>query len=742
MTMQSLAATALAATLVILGTAGTGADAWPWMNPTLSPDQRADLVLRQMTPDEKQRLVFGSFATDLPAKFYRAPREARYGSAGYVPGIPRLGLPPQWQTDAGIGVATQGSAPKKLERTALPSGIATTASWNPEIARRGGAMIGREARLSGFNVMLAGGVNLARDPRNGRTFEYGGEDPLLAGTMIGHHVAGIQSNHIISTVKHFALNNQESGRHLLDARIDEAGARMSDLLAFQFAIERSDAGSVMCAYNRVNGTYACENHWLLTQVLRDDWGFRGYVLSDWGAVHSTEQSAKAGLDQDSGFPFDAQPYFGAPLRQAVAQGRVTGHRLNEMAHRILRAMFDNGVVDHPVTPQETEIDFAAHAEVTRTAAEQGAVLLRNEGRLLPLSADLRRIAVIGGHADVGVLSGGGSSQTYPRGGNAVPGLEPRTWPGPIVYYPSSPVRAIQAQVPGAQVSFHDGTDAAEAAHAAREADVAIVFGTQWASESIDVPLTLPGHQDALIAAVAAANPRTVVVLETGGPVLMPWVTQVPAILEAWYPGTEGGQAIANLLFGRVNPSGRLPITFPRDESQLPRPRLDGNGLRPGTPFSVDYFEGARVGYRWFDANNLEPLFPFGYGLTYTQFEYDRLRAGVDGQDLVVSFRVENKGPRRGRDVPQVYVSPAGGGWEAPRRLAGFASVELEPGGDQMVTLSVDPRTLATWDTAAREWRIARGAYRVMVGTHSRDVKETETVHLPERRLPAGWRPGS
>ncbi|MFD1734344.1 glycoside hydrolase family 3 protein [Deinococcus malanensis] len=253
--------------------------------------------------------------------------------------------------------------------------------------------------------------------------------------MIGHHVAGIQSNHIISTVKHFALNNQESGRHLLDARIDEAGARMSDLLAFQFAIERSDAGSVMCAYNRVNGTYACENHWLLTQVLRDDWGFRGYVLSDWGAVHSTEQSAKAGLDQDSGFPFDAQPYFGAPLRQAVAQGRVTGHRLNEMAHRILRAMFDNGVVDHPVTPQETEIDFAAHAEVTRTAAEQGAVLLRNEGRLLPLSADLRRIAVIGGHADVGVLSGGGSSQTYPRGGNAVPGLEPRTWPGPIVYYP-------------------------------------------------------------------------------------------------------------------------------------------------------------------------------------------------------------------------------------------------------------------------------------------------------------------
>jgi beta-glucosidase len=713
----------------------------PWMNGALSPDRRAEMVVRRMTRDEKLRFVFGYFGTDFAPKNYRAPREARPGSAGYVPGVPRLGIPAQWQTDAGIGVATQGGAAVKLERTALPSGIATTASWNPDVAFRGGAMIGSEARASGFNVMLAGGVNLARDPRGGRTFEYGGEDPLLAGTMVGSHVRGIQSNNIVATIKHFALNDQETGRDILDARIDEAGARASDLLAFQIAMERADPGSVMCAYNRVNGTYACENHWLLTQVLRRDWGFRGYVMSDWGATHSTEQAANSGLDQDSGFPFDAEPYFGAPLRRAIAQGRVSERRLDEMAQRILRSLFAHGVVDNPVQAGGT-IDYDAHAEVTRIAAEQSAVLLRNEGRLLPLRPDVRRIAVIGAHADVGVLSGGGSSQTYPRGGNAVPGLEPRTWPGPVVYYPSSPLRAIRAQAPGAQVTYHDGTDREAAARAAREADVAIVFAVQWTSESIDASLTLPDDQDALIAAVAEANPRTVVVLETGGPVLMPWAQRVPAILEAWYPGTEGGQAIANLLFGRANPSGRLPITFPRDESQLPRPRLDGVGLPAGTRFSVDYFEGAAVGYRWYDARGLDPLFPFGHGLSYTSFDYDRLRATVEGEDLVVSFRVENEGRLAGRDVPQVYVSPVAGGWEAPRRLAGFASVELAPGGEQSVTVRVDPRLLATWDNARREWRVAGGDYRVIVGAHSRDSNETETVRLPERRLPVGWRSGS
>jgi len=732
----ALLAAALLASAAPLASRPAGeTDARPWLDAALSPDRRAELALAQMTEEEKLSLVFGWFATDFPPKNYTAPAEAREGSAGYVPGIPRLGIPPQWQTDAGIGVASQGGARNKRERTALPSGMAIAASWDPEVARRGGAMIGAEARASGFNVMLAGGVNLVRDPRNGRNFEYMGEDPLLAGTMIGAAISGIQSNHIISTIKHYALNDQETGRDWLNVSIDHDAARMSDLLAFQFGIERGDPGSIMCSYNRVGGTYACENEWLLTDVLRRGWGFRGYVMSDWGATHSSAAAANAGLDQDSGFPFDREPYFGAPLRAALARGDVSRARLDEMAGRILRAMFAHGLVDRWV--EEAPIDLAAHAEVTRAAAEAGAVLLRNEGGL-PLSPETRRIAVIGGHADAGVLSGGGSSQVYPVGGNAVPGLEPATWPGPVVYFPSSPLAAIRAQAPNAEVRFASGDDPAEAARLARDSDVAIVFATQWSGEAFDVSLTLPDNQDALIAVVAAANPRTVVVLETGGPVLMPWLESVPAVLEAWFPGSAGGEAIANLLFGRANPSGRLPVTFPRGEEQLPRPTLDGVGLTPDQPFTVTYFEGAAVGYRWYDARGLEPLFPFGHGLSYTSFAYEGLRAEAENGTISVRFTVRNTGAREGSAVPQVYVGPAEGGWEAPRRLGAFARLRLAPGESREVSLTVDPRLLALFRDGA--WRIAAGRYHVSLGASSRDFSETVAVDLPARTLPADWRP--
>jgi beta-glucosidase len=709
----------------------------PWMNTALSPDQRMEQVLAKMTREEKLRLVFGYFATDF-GKDYKAPKEARYGSAGFIAGIPRLGIPPQWQTDAGIGVATQGGAAIKRERTALPSGMATAATWNPDLAFQGGAMIGREARQSGFNVMLAGGVNLVRDPRNGRNFEYGGEDPLLAGTMVGAQIAGIQSNRIISTVKHYAMNDLETGRDYHDARIDPAAARTSDLLAFQIAIEKSDPGSVMCAYNKVNGSYACENPWLLTDVLRRDWGWKGYVMSDWGATHSTVQAANTGLDQESGWPFDKQPFFREPLREAIRKGQVSERRLDEMAGRILRAMFAHGVVDSPVA--EGPIDLAAHAAVTRADAEQGIVLLKNRDRILPLASETKRIVVIGGHADRGVLAGGGSSLTYPVGGNAVPGLEPKSWPGPVVYYPSSPLRAIQALAPGAEVSFVDGRDPAAAARAAAGADVVLVFLTQWTSESIDAPLVLPDGQDALVEAVAAANPKTVAVLETGGAVLMPWADRVAAIVEAWYPGTAGGEAIANILFGRVNPSGKLPVSFPRNESQLPRPVRPGTGLAPNEPFVIVHNEGAAVGYKYYDAKGIEPLFPFGHGLSYTDFDYGRLAADAASGDLSVSFRIRNDGRVQGMDVAQVYVGPAAGGWEAPKRLAGFRKVELAPGTDTIVTLKVDPRLLATWDEASRQWRIAAGEYRVMLGRSSRDIRETVSVRIGERSLPASWRP--
>jgi len=712
-------------------------DARPWMNPALPADRRADLVLGQMTRDEKLSLVFGYFATDFPPRDnYRAPAEGRAGSAGYVPGIPRLGIPPQWETDAGVGVATQGGAAQKRERTALPSGMAITASWDPAVAYGGGAMIGSEARSSGFNVMLAGGIDLVREPRNGRNFEYGGEDPLLAGIMIGQAIRGIQSNHVISTIKHYALNDQETGRDWLNVTIDRDAARMSDLLAFQIGIEQGDPGALMCAYNQVGGRHACENEFLLTQVLRRDWSWPGYVMSDWGATHSTVAAANAGLDQDSGYPFDDRPYFREALRDAVANGQVPETRLDQMARRILRSMFAHGLVDHPVVPGP--IDFAAHASVTRAAAEAGAVLLRNEGRILPLSPAVRSIAIIGSHADVGVLSGGGSSQVYPVGGNAAPGIAPTGWPGPVVYYPSSPMAAIRAQAPRASVRFASGDDPAEAARLARDSEVAIVFAHQWTSESIDTSLTLPDRQDATIAAVAAANPRTVVVLETGGPVLMPWLDRVPALLELWYPGTAGGQAAANLLFGRVNPSGHLPVSFPRSESQLPRTAVDGIGFRPGQPIEVNYSEGAAVGYRWYEARGLDPLFPFGHGLSYTDFAYGGLSAAMRGGELVVSFTVRNTGRVAGSAVPQIYVGPEAGGWEAPKRLGAFAKLRLAPGARQRVTVTVDPRLLAMF--RGGQWNVAPGAYRVMLGASSRDLRETVTVRLPARSLPPGWRP--
>lgn len=722
--MMTLPRTLLAALLV--AAPALAQDAAP-----RDPDDRARALVAAMTRDEKLTLVFGYFGTDFEAKKYKAPAAARHGSAGYVPGIPRLGIPAQWQTDAGVGVATQGGAAQKRERTALPSGLATAASWDPELAFRGGAMIGDEARRSGFNVMLAGGVDLMREPRNGRNFEYGGEDPLLAGTMVGAQIAGIQSNHVISTIKHYAINDQETDRDTGNSVIDPAAARVSDLLAFQFGIERADPGSVMCSYNRVNGVHACENAFLLTDVLRRDWGWRGFVMSDWGATHSTVAAATAGLDQDSGAPFDAAPYFGAPLKAAVARGEVPAARLDEMASRILRSMIAHGLFEHPVV--EGPIDLAAHADVARADAEQGAVLLKNDRALLPLSPGVARIAVIGGHADRGVLAGGGSSLVYPVGGNAVPGLTPTTWPGPVMYYPSAPLAEIRRQAPGAIVTFDDGSDPVRAAALAKRSDVAIVFATQWAGEAFDVSLTLADGQDALIAGVAAANPRTVVVLETGGPVLMPWAASAGAILETWYPGTQGGAAIANLLFGRVAPAGRLPATFPASLDQLPNPRAPAKG-------DVRYTEGATVGYKWFDAKNLQPLYPFGHGLTYTDFAYEALAARATGGSVTARFRVRNTGKRDGAAVGQVYVAPAQGGWEAPKRLGGFAKAQLAPGAVRDVEVAIDPRLLATWDEAARQWRIAAGSYRVMLGASSRDIRQSVTVTVPARTMPAGWRP--
>jgi beta-glucosidase len=704
------------------------------MNASLSPQARAQLVLAQMRREEKLTLVFGYFASDLDDKHYKRPEASRPGSAGYVPGIPRLGIPPQWQTDAGIGVATQREGVRRRGRTALPSGLGTAATWNPQLAFAGGSMIGAEARASGFNVMLAGGVNLLREPRNGRNFEYGGEDPLLAGTLVGAQIAGIQSNHIIATVKHFALNDQETDRFKSNSIIDPAAARTSDLLAFQIAIERGRPGSVMCAYNLVNGVHACENPWLLNDVLRRDWGYSGYVMSDWGGAHSTVPALRAGLNQQSGHPFDDQPYFAAPLKSALEDGTVSDVQLDQMVSPILVSMFANGLFDHPLGEATFDLDsemLAHHAAITRADIGEGAVLLKNANDLLPLSPSVKRIVVIGGHADKGVLAGNGSSLVYPVGGNAAPAPKPEGWTDPVMYYPNAPLEAIRRLAPKAEILFADGSDIEAAASLARSADVAIVFGTQWAGEAIDVPLSLRGTQDALVDAVATANRRTVVVLETGGPVLTPWRGKAGAILEAWFPGTAGGDAIADLLFGKVNPSGHLPVSFPAGLDQLPRPAFPNPG-------DTRYDEGATVGYKWYDAKRLEPAFPFGHGLSYTRFVLSNLTARSTPQGVRVDFAVRNSGQRAGKQVAQIYV--AGSGWEAPKRLGGFRKVELAPGRTGTFGLTIDPRLFATFDESARRWRIGEGTYQVMLGESSRDIVQTVTVRLQPQIMSAGWHP--
>lgn len=713
----------------------------PWMDKTLSPDKRADLVISQMTLDEKISLLHGmGFRRATPPE--SQPPTRSLGGAGYIPGIPRLGIPDLQMADAAVGVA-RGSAFGRYS-TNLPSGTSEASSWDLQVAHEYGALIGRELREQGFNMSLGGGIDLTREPRNGRLFEYKGEDPILAGKLVGEEMKAEQEQGVIGDIKHYALNDQENGRNYVNVRIDKRAMRESDLLAFEIGVKDSGVGAVMCSYNLVNGDYACENNYLLNDLLKKDFGFQGFVVSDWGATHSTVKAAKAGLDME--MPGDI--FFGDALKKAVEGGEVPTARLDDMVHRILRTEFAVGLFDeHP--GREAPDIFKGFA-VAQSTAEQGSVLLKNPHGQLPLrTSSLRSIAVIGSHADVGVLSGGGSAQVDPPGGNAVPPPPPPAGAprffnrGPI-WFPSSPLKAIRARAANAKVEYNPGTDPAAAANLAKGSDVAIVFVNQPTSEGRDVPsLSLPGNQDALVSAVAAANPRTIVVMETGGPVTMPWVDSVSAVLEAWYPGIKGAEAIAGLLFGDVNPSGKLPLTFPRSEADLPHPKLadqpapgpdDMKPLFPGAPFKVntrqfdlDSSEGVKVGYKWYDAEGKDPLFPFGYGLSYTSYSYSDL--GVkQGRSPAVTFTVKNTGARAGAEIAEAFVDlpPAAG--EPFKRLVAWDKVQLAPGEAKTVTLALDPHYLAIFNADKNEWELVPGKYKVVVGGSSRETPLSGTFN--------------
>jgi beta-glucosidase len=690
-------------------------------------DTHARATEEQMTDAERFSLIVSlvpglgsAVPTNIPA------------SAAYVPGIPRLGIPALRETDGSLGVTNPGRPGDTA--TALPAGLALGATFDPALAHEAGTMVGREARAKGFNVLLGGGMTLVRDPRNGRNFEYISEDPLLSASMTSEAVIGTQSVGVISMVKHFSLNADETNRHTFDAIIDPIAHRESDLLAFQMAIERAQPGSIMCAYNKVNGDYNCGNDVLLNQILKKTWGYKGYVMSDWGAVHSWDYARK-GLDQESGAQFDkmlsGDEWFEGPLRAAYADGNLPKAQLSEMVRRILHSIYAVGV-DKATSPPT--IDPVQDNATALEVAREGAVLLKND-RILPLAPSVRSIAIIGGQAQLGVPTGGGSSMVTPPGGFAA------TIPLDGEYYipnfriekflPSSPLAELKKLLPQATITYDPGAYPADAAALARRSDVAIVFATRFENEAFDSPdLTLPFGQDAMIDAVIAANPKTVVVLETGNPIAMPWGARAKAILEAWFPGQAGAQAIAEILTGNIDPSGRLPITFPADVRQLPRPALPGFGTPLGATVTARYNEGAEVGYRWFAKTGAKPLYAFGYGLSYTSFAYSDLQIS-GGETITASVTVTNTGARAGADVPQLYLTEAAG--DKRVRLLGFERVKLAPGESRRVTMTAEPRLLARFE-ASGHWHIAAGTYRVAIGKSSGKFALTSSTTLVSRRF--------
>ncbi len=606
--------------------------------------------------------------------------------------------------------------------TAFPATIATASTWNQPLAYAKGAAQAAEAFDKQKNVLLAPGLAGGRTPLSGRTPEYLGEDPLLGGLMAAAGVRGIQRDHrVLAAVKHYVANEQELDRQTSSSNADERTLRQLYDLPFEIAVDRGAPESVMCSYNQINRVYACENP-RLNEVLKGDIGFDGYVMSDFGSVHSTAPSLVNGLDQELNRPIWFTP---ARLDEALAAGLITERQIDAAAFRVVRSYLRGGLFDRPLPAAPVaDASTGAHKAIARATAEQGSVLLKNDG-LLPLRP--RRgdsIAVIGPTAS-GTPTDGISAHSVCslpwRFGN------PTTLQCEDLVPPETGIRERAAQ-DGATVTFDNGSDPAAAAAAAARADVAVVFGHVRMGEFTDLTdLRLQGNGDALIAAVAAANPRTVVVLQTGSAVEMPWLSSVPAVLESWYGGEQMGPALAALLFGDTSPSGKLPMTFPKALADTPTatgpdryPGVVEDGIR-----QVDYGEGLQVGYRWYESEGIEPLFPFGHGLSYTTFRNSGLRVTGDARTGVrLSFRVTNTGRRTGTEVAQAYATLPATTGEPAKRLVGWSRVTLAPGRHRIVEINLtradlaDLHLLQYWDTSRDAWTTARGSYEFQVGGSS------------------------
>jgi len=650
---------------------------------------KAKAVVAKMTLDEKVTELHG----------IRTPTFFRY-----IPGIPRLGIPPLQMTNGPAGVGPGGAGPQK-RATALPSPLLLAATWDPKVAFEYGKIAGEETRSTGNTLLEGPDVNIARVPQNGRTFEGFGEDPYLDARIAVANIDGIQSTGIMATVKHYIANNQESNRFNVDEFVGERVLREIYMPAFKAAVQEGRSASVMCAYNKVNGAFNCENTPLLDNVLKKEWKYNGFVMSDWGATHSTVPSALATLDLE----MPTGRYFNDALKQAVESGEVPMAVINDKLVRRFAKMMQFGTWG-PV-PRVTPIPAFAHGEVSRRIADDGMVLLKNEGNLLPLGIrEYRSIALIGPYAVRPNTGGGGSSHVIPL-------------------YTITPDDGLQAAMVS-RIAVLDGSDVDAAVAAAKRAQIAIVMVGDHNSEGRDHPITLPEGQNKLIEAVAKANPKTIVVVKSGSAILMPWINEVPAVLEAWYPGEEDGNAVADILTGKVDPSGKLPLTFP---ASLDQTLAKNPAQYPGVNGTVHYSEGLDVGYRGYTANHETPQFPFGFGLSYTTFSFGGLKVthAAGSHDATVSFKVTNTGKVAGAEVAQLYLGfpNIAEGNEPPIQLKGFRKIKLNPGQSKTVELKLDAHSFSYWSVKRNAWEVAPGEFQVMVGDSSANTPLKSTITM-------------
>ena len=759
--IPAVCAIALTLGASLLATVTLRAQAPAYLDATKPVDARANDLLGRLTLEEKVSLVHA---------------QANFSVAG----VPRLGIPDLWMDDGPLGVrAETGEGFRDANRdddfaTAMPAAIGLAASFDTNLARAYGAVIGQEAKQRGKNIMLGPSLNIQRTPLGGRSFEYMGEDPYLTSRMAVGYILGEQAQGVGSCAKHFAMNNQENQRNSINVIADERTVREIYLPAFRAAVQEANVLSVMGAYNKFRGVYCCENDYLLNQVLKGDWGFKGLAMSDWGGVHTTDGAATGGMDMEMG---SGAPYARNRLADAFLEGIKTNKYpvalLDDKVRRHLYVMFKLNLIHDPAVPLQTNaattpLSTKEHQDTARQIAAAATVLLKNDKNFLPLDAGkLKTIAIIGANANAMMDNGGGSAQIKsPYEITPLVGISNRVGSGVKVVY--APGYALPAG--GRGRGFGRGAAAAaaptpasdelssNAVEIAKSADVVIFIGglnhnTGDAEGGDRRDLKLPGGQDELLEKIVAANPKTVVVLNGGAAVEMgPWLAKTPALLFAWYGGLESGNALAHVLFGDVNPSGKLPCTFPKRLADTPAAALNAypqtstnqaagggggrGGFGGGASNDEEYKEGLLVGYRWYDTKNIEPLFPFGYGLSYTQFKYSNLSVtrSLNQQDPVVTvtFTIANTGQREGAEIAEVYVHEAKPTVQRPlKELKSFAKVSLKPGEKKTVSLTLKQSAFAFYDPDKKAWVSNKGDFDIQVGSSSRDILVHRAITLPQ-----------